>query len=137
MGSSRLLIAAGEAAPSVERLPFGVQALLDVAGEILVIAPVLPGRLDWLASATDKARQQADERLRKVLGQLDDVGAEAHGVVGSDDALVAFEDAIRDFAPDHLLVAVRAGDQAGWQEQGLLDQLLERFSIPLTVFELR
>jgi len=33
------------------------------------------------------------------------VDAEAGGVVGSDDPLVAFEDAVREFAPDHLLIA--------------------------------
>ena len=58
------------------------------------------------------------------------------GRVGADDPLLAFEDAIREFSPDHLLVALRSRDRAGWQERGLLDVILERFHIPLTVFEL-
>jgi hypothetical protein len=48
--------------------------------------------------------------------------------------LLAFEDAIRDFAPDHLLVALRAGEDAGWQEHGLLEQLQQRFGLPITAF---
>ena len=130
----RLLIAVGEPASTPEDLPFGVRTLLDAAEEILVIAPTLPKRFEWLASATDKAREQADERLQAVLGQLDAIGTEAAGVVGSDDPFVAFEDAIREFSPDHLLIALRGQDRADWQERGLLDQLFERFALPMTVF---
>jgi hypothetical protein len=134
--AQKLLIAAGEAAAKTEDIPQSVQSLIDAAEEILVIAPSLPGRFEWLVSATDKARQQADERLHTILGQLDEMGADARGAVGADDPLTAFEDAIRQFAPDHLLIAIRAGDRADWQERGLLDQLLERFTIPMTVFQL-
>jgi hypothetical protein len=133
---SRLLIAAGEAATAAEQLPFGVRTLIDAADEIMVIAPRLPGRLDWITSATDKATEQADERLRAVLGQLNEAGSPARGRVGADDPLLAFEDAIRDFAPDHLLIGLRRDDRAGWQERGLLDQIQERLAIPMTVFQL-
>jgi hypothetical protein len=133
---ARLLIAAGEAASGVDSLPVGVRTLIDDADEIMVVAPRLPGRLDWLASATDAATERADERLTAVLGHLDELGADARGRVGADDPLLALEDAIREFSPDHLLVALRGGDRAGWQERGLLDAILERFDIPVTVFEL-
>jgi hypothetical protein len=132
--ASRLLIAVGEPASGPGELPFGVRTLLDAAEEILVIAPALPKRFEWLASATDKAREQADERLQSVLGQLDEIGAEATGAVASDDPLIAFEDAIRGFSPDHVLIALRGEDRASWQERGLLDQLFERLAIPITVF---
>jgi hypothetical protein len=133
---ARLLIAAGEAASGSESLPVGVRMLIDAADEIMVVAPRLPGRLDWLASATDAATERADERLQAVLGHLDELGADASGRVGADDPLLALEDAIREFSPDHLLVALRGRDRAGWQERGLLDAIVERFDIPVTVFEL-
>jgi hypothetical protein len=133
---ARLLIAAGQAASGSGSLPAGVRMLIDAADEIMVVAPRLPGRLDWLTSATDAATERADERLQVVLGHLDELGAEATGRVGADDPLLAFEDAIREFSPDHLLVALRGRDRAGWQERGLLDAMLERFEIPITVFEL-
>jgi hypothetical protein len=131
----RLLIAAGEAASGPDELPSSIRSLIESADDILVIAPALPSRWEWLASATDKAREQADERLRTVLGHLEDMGTEAEGAVGADDPLLAFDDAIRQFAPDHLLVALRPPQRAGWQEHGLLGQLLER-AIPITVFRL-
>jgi hypothetical protein len=111
-----------------------VRELIDAADEIRVVTPRLPGRFEWLASATDKATEHADERLQTVLGQLAEMGSEASGTVGADDPLLAFEDAIRDFAPDHLLVALRADEDAGWQEHGLLEQLQQRFGLPITTF---
>jgi len=134
--ASRLLIAAGESAAGADEVPFGVRGLIESAEEILVLTPALPTRFEWLSSATDKAREQADERLRTVLGQLEEMGTKAAGTVGADDPLLAFEDAIRHFSPDHLLIALRAGDRAGWQERGLLDQLQRRYGLPMTTFSL-
>ena len=134
--AKRLLIAAGESASDPGELPFGVRALIDSAEEIMVITPALPSRLEWLASATNTAREQADARLRTVLGHLEEMGTEASGAVGADDPLLAFEDAIGDFSPDHLLIALRAGSSAAWQEHGLLDRLQERFGLPITAFAL-
>jgi hypothetical protein len=132
--AKRLLVAAGDSVSSVHELPFGIRELIDAADEILVVTPALPSRFEWLTSATDRAREQADERLRAVLGQIAELGSEAAGAVGADDPLLAFEDAIKDFGPDHLLIALRAGQAAGWQERGLLDQLQQRFGLPVTAF---
>jgi hypothetical protein len=132
----RLLIVAGEAAASAEQLPRGIRSLIDAADEIMVISPALPRRLDWIASDTDKATERADERLQTVLGQLDEIGADARGRTGADDPLLAFGDAIREFAPDHLLIGLRREDRSGWQERRLLDRIVERFEIPMTVFQL-
>jgi hypothetical protein len=130
----RLLIAAGESAASADELPDSVRALINDAEKILVVTPTLPGRFEWLASATDRAREEADERLRIVLGQVAETEASTAGVVGSDDPLMAFADAIREFAPDHLLIGFRERGPGGWQERGLLDQIVERFGLPMTVF---
>ncbi len=63
------------------------------------------------------------------------MGADARGEVGADDPLLAFEDAIRQFGPDHLLVALRADDRKRWHERGLLDRIQQRFAVPTTVFQ--
>ena len=136
MTHRRLLIVAGQAAPGAEALPFGVRLLIDAAEEILVISPILPGRLDWLTSATDRAKEQADERLQAVLGNLAEIGDESQGAIGADDPLLAFDDAIAQFSPTHLLIGLREADRAGWQERGLLDALHQRVRVPITVFDL-
>lgn len=134
---TRLLIATGEAAASQDELPHLVQALIDSASEVLVMTPVLISRLQWLASDTDRARYEADERLSTALGHMETLAPEAaiSGRIGDDTPFTAFSDAIRDFLPDHVLIALRSSDHSGWQERGLLDQIRE-FGIPITVFEL-
>lgn len=49
----KLLIAAGEAASEASGVPSSVRELIASADEVLVIPPVLPGRFEWLSSATD------------------------------------------------------------------------------------
>jgi hypothetical protein len=136
-GGTRLLIATGEAAASEDELPRLVRALIENASELLVMTPMLISRLQWLASDTDRARYEADERLSTVLGQVETLAPEAdiRGRIGDDTPFTAFADAIREFLPDHILIALRSSDHSGWQERGLLDQIRE-FGIPITVFQL-
>jgi hypothetical protein len=135
---TRLLIVTGAAAADVSELPLLVGRLIESASEILVITPVLPGRLQWLASDTDRVRHEADERLQAVLAQVDAVapGTDVVGRVGDETPLSAFVDAVRDFRPDHILLALRAADHSGWQEHQLTERVREAFHIPLTIFEI-
>ena len=132
----RLLVATGAAVADVDELPEFVRLLLDNAAAVLVITPVLPSRLEWLVSDTDRARHQADERLNTVMGQLAELGVDAAGLVGDETPLTAFEDAIRSFEPDHILIALRQSEHAGWQEHGLVEEVRQRFRVPLTIFEI-
>jgi hypothetical protein len=63
-------------------------------------------------------------------------GASVEGTVGADDPLLAFEDAIADFNPHHILIALRSSEESGWQERGLIEEVGERFGLPLTVFRI-
>jgi hypothetical protein len=130
----RLLVATGTAVADVAEIPTLIRGLLDAASEILVITPVLPGRLEWLVSDTDRARHQADERLDVVLGQIEEMGLSARGQIGDETPLTALEDAVRSFSPDHLLIALRGAEDAGWQERGLIDSVYGRLHLPVTVF---
>jgi hypothetical protein len=138
MAGTRLLIATGEAVADIEELPPLVRGLIETASDILVVSPILAGRLRWLASDTDRARYEADERLGVVLGQLEELApqAGARAQVGDESPLTAFDDAVRSFAPDHILVALRGSDHAAWQERDLIDAVLEAFHVPITVFEI-
>jgi hypothetical protein len=107
----KLLIAVGDAVETVEGLPVGVSALLGDASEALVVSPSHVSRLEWLTGGVDNARRVADERLASVLGQLDDVGVEAQGMVGDELVGLAFDDALRDFAADHILIGLRRANR--------------------------
>jgi hypothetical protein len=135
---ARLLIVTGGAAADVEELPALVRLLISSASEILVISPVLPGRLQWLASDTDRVRHEADERLQSVMSHVEQLapGRAVGGGAGDETPLSAFADAVRRFRPDHILVALRASDHSAWQERHLVDRAREAFHIPLTIFEI-
>jgi hypothetical protein len=134
---TRLLIVTGAAVAEVEVLPPHVRSLIESSSEILVVTPVLPSRLQWLASDTDRVRHEADERLGTVIGHLEELAPEtaATGAIGDETPLSAFTDAVRRFQPDHILLALRAADHSAWQERGLTDRVRE-FDIPLTTFEI-
>jgi hypothetical protein len=135
---TRLLIVTGGAVTDVAELPPLIRSLVQAASDILVVTPVLPGRLQWLASDTDRVRHEADDRLQTVLAHVESVapGVAASGQIGDETPLSAFADAVHRFAPDHILVALRASDHSGWQERQLTDRVLAEFHIPLTVFEI-
>lgn len=138
MDSTRLLIVTGAAAAGDGELPPLVRSLVQAASEILVVTPVLPSRLAWLASDTDRVRSEADERLQTVLAQVETMapGADAGGEVGDETPLSAFVDAVRRFGPDHIVIALRAADHSAWQERHLTERVLDAFHLPVTVFEL-
>lgn len=136
MTISRLLIGAGATAGGLADLPPGIRNLIDASEEILVMSPALPSRLEWLASDTDRTREKADERLVELMGQLDDTDTEVKGTVGADDPMLAFEEAVTEFRPDHIMVVLRPGERSGWQESGLVDALVDRFDVPVTSFKL-
>ena len=135
---TRLLIVTGAFVADVAELPPLIQSLVSAASEILVVAPALPERLQWLASDTDRVRQEADERLSAVMAQVETLASEGAkaGTVGDETPLSAFADAVRRFRPDHILIALRASDHSAWQERHLVDRVREAFHIPITIFEI-
>src|SRR5262245_49546041 len=112
--------------------------LIDSASEVLVISPVLTSRLHLWTNDTDRAREEADERLGIVLGDVEAIGpaTDTQGFVGDEVPLTAFDDAVRVFAPDHILIALRGGADAAWQEPGLAERVRESFGLPVTVIEI-
>ncbi|MDQ3876611.1 MAG: hypothetical protein M3322_13890 [Actinomycetota bacterium] len=136
MTGRRLLIATGAAVADVSELPPLVRGLVDAASDVFVITPILPRRLEWWVSDTDRARLEADERLNAVLGHMEQMQVPAAGDLADETPLTAFDDAVRNFRPDHILIALRSGESAGWQERGLIDRVRERFRLPVTVFEI-
>jgi len=132
--TERLLMVADAAVAAVDELPAPVRAMIDAAAEVYVITPSLPGRLDWLTDAVDRSRHLADERLDSVLGHVRALGAHASGRRGDDVTLSAFADAVADFQPDHILIGLRSSEHANWQERGLVEQVRQRFGLPVTSY---
>jgi hypothetical protein len=132
MSAGRLLIVAGASAASADELPASVRELIAQASEILVVAPVLTSKLHLWTNDTDRAREQADERLSAILDHVEAIAPDASGVVGDEVPLSAFDDAVRVFSPDQILIGLRAGRQAAWQERSLVPRVEKAFGLPVT-----
>jgi nucleotide-binding universal stress UspA family protein len=130
----RLLFVSDAAVADVVELPRPVRAVIEDAAELYVVTPTLPGRLAWLANQVNPSRHAADERLDTVLGHMRAIGAHATGTAGDDSILTAFADAVAEFRPDHILIALRSSEHANWQEGGLIKHVQDRFGLPVTTF---
>jgi nucleotide-binding universal stress UspA family protein len=131
---NRLLFIADAAVADVDELPPAVRALIDAAPEVHVVTPTLPGRLAWLADEVDRFRHVADERLDTVLGHMHEIGAHASGAAGRGSVLTVIADAVAEFEPDHILLALRSPEHANWQERRLMEHVEERFGLPVTTY---
>jgi nucleotide-binding universal stress UspA family protein len=132
--SKRLLVVADAAVAEVDGLPPAVRAVIDDAADVYVLTPTLPGRLEWLADEVDRFRHAADERLDVVLGHMHSIGAHASGEAIRGSLLTVIADAVAEFKPDHILLAVRSSEHANWQERRLIGHVEKRFGLPLTTF---
>jgi hypothetical protein len=130
----RLLFVADAAVAEVHDLPPEGRALLSAAAEVYVVTPILPGRLAWLADDVDRFRHLADERLDTVLGHMESVGAHASGAHNRGSVLTVIADAVEDFKPDHILLALRSSEHANWQEHGLEQRVEKRYGLPVTAY---
>jgi hypothetical protein len=132
----RLLVLAGAALTDLDEVPPSIGRLIDAADEVFVVTPALTSRIEWLVSDVDRAQHAADERLDAILGQLHSADVPARGTVGDDSPFDAIADHVRDFSPDHILIALRSGQHAGWQERGLVERVQRIAAVPITVFEI-
>jgi nucleotide-binding universal stress UspA family protein len=130
----RLLFIADAAVADMIELPTAVRAVLAAATDVYVVTPTLPGRLAWLADDVDRFRHIADERLDTVLDHMHTLGAHATGVAGRGSVLRVIADAVEEFEPDHILIALRSSEHANWQERRLIAHVEERFGLPLTTY---
>jgi nucleotide-binding universal stress UspA family protein len=131
---ARLLFVADAAVADVDELPRAARAVIDAAAEVHVLTPTLPGRLAWLADDVDRFRHVADERLDTVLGHMHAIDAHADGVAGRGSVLTVIADAVEEFMPDHILLALRSPEHANWQERRLIEHIEQRFDLPVTSY---
>jgi nucleotide-binding universal stress UspA family protein len=130
----RLLFIADAAVADLDELPTAVRAVIDAASDLYVVTPTLPGRLAWLADDVDRFRHIADQRLDAVLAHMREIGAHATGAAIRGSVLRVIADAVEQFGPDHILVALRDSEHANWQERRLIAHIEDRFGLPVTTY---
>src|SRR4029079_5044021 len=127
----RLLFVADAAVAEVDELPPAVRAVIDAAADVYVVTPTLPGRIAWLTDAVDQVLHLADERLDTVLGHMRSIDAHVSGAAIRASVLTVIADAIAEFDPVHILLALRSSAHADWQERKVIAHIEEPFGLPV------
>ncbi len=131
----RLLFVVDAAVADVDELPPQVRAVIEAAVELYVLTPTLPGRLAWLADDVDRCRHVADARLNTVLEHMHAIDANVSGGAAfRGSVMTVIDDAVAEFDPDHILLAMRSPEHANWQERGLVEHVEKRFGRPVTSY---
>ncbi len=104
--------------------------------EVLVVAPALNSRLRHWTSDEDRARTEAEARLRRCLALLQGDGVDADGVVGDADPLQAIADALHGFPADELVIATHPGRSSHWLSRDVVDRARSRFGLPVLHVEI-
>ena len=97
----------------------------------VVVAAVEQSRLQWLTNDEGAARSQAEE-VGETIGA--DAPTEPSSIeVKSDVPSQLVLDAVREFHPDRVVVAVREGEDATWLEDGELSDIRSQIEgVPVT-----
>lgn len=109
-----------------------LEDLVEESDELIVVVPAVEqSRLQWLANDEDEARRKAHEVGEAVA---DEAPAAATSVeVTPEVPRQAVLDAIGEHDPDRVVVALRAGEDATWLEEGQLGEMPGQIAgVPVT-----
>jgi hypothetical protein len=95
--------------------------------EVLVVAPALNTRARYWLSDPDSAIGRADDVQQETVERMDEQGVDAVGDTGESDPLLAVQDALQTFPADEIVLFTHPGSQVNWLEDGVVDELRERF----------
>lgn len=100
--------------------------------EVMVVAPALNDSAlrFWMADA-DEAIARADNVRRQTAVELEGSGVQARGATGESDPVQAIQDALQGFEADRILVFRHPDEQQRYREDLDLDEVRERFGLPV------
>ena len=125
MGKRILVLASEPVAGEALRKAVGSESA--AGAEVLVVAPALNTRTRFWLSDPDPAIERADQVQAETVERMEAEGVNAAGDTGESDPLLAIEDALRTFPADQIVLFTHAGGDRNWAEEGLVDEVRERF----------
>jgi len=127
---SRVLVVANETIAG-ESLHRQINEMTAEDGEVLVVAPALSSRLEYVFSDVDKPREHAQARLDRSLELMAADGVTAKGLVGDANPVRALEDALAIFDADAVLVSTHPEGRSHWLERGVVEKFRAHTSLPV------
>ena len=99
--------------------------------EVLVVAPALNSRFRFWLSDPGPAIGRAEEVQEETVERMDEEGIDAAGDTGESDPVLATQDALTAFPADEIVLFTHAGGERNWLEEGLVEEVRERFDQPV------
>jgi hypothetical protein len=128
---------------AVEAAADGDSNVLVVANQTLASAPLLEkiraraqrGPASFLVIAPQEhayaEHQDAERRLRRLVGELRAEGIEAHGQIAHPDPHTAVMQTVHDERIDEIIVSTFPGQKSGWLRRDLVDRLRGDAGVPV------
>ena len=130
----RVLILANEfIADAANTLPRELRSKASENHDLLVVAPILPTRVQSLCSDIDKANRAAEQRLTLIAADIGQHRSPPRTMLGDENQLLAIEDALWDFDADACVVVMHAQGSQHHRERLVPSRIRERFGLPTTV----
>jgi hypothetical protein len=106
--------------------------------EVLVVAPALTeSKARFWTSDADGAIARAEDVAEESVERMEEEGVDAAGDTGESDPLLAVQDALTTFEADEIVLCTRPGGERNWLEEGVVDEVKERFDLPVRHLEIQ
>ena len=129
-----VLILANEYVVDAQRsLPPTLVAQSRRTHEVLLVAPIMPSRLQSLCSDTDRARGVAAARLRRIADDMSRFRSPPRLQIGDEDQLTAVSDALATFPADACVVIAHPDDCRHYRERNVAQRIRARFDLPTSL----
>jgi hypothetical protein len=136
MAGKRILVVTTTDADE-KRLREQLRAEIPDDAEVRVVAPATKvSPLDWLTNAEDDARGEAAEAAEQAAEAAAHASVEVDRTSQNTDAAENVRDALRQFAPDEIVVVTNRGDEQSWLEEETVRETLETPGVPVRRVEL-
>jgi hypothetical protein len=128
---------------AVEAEADGESNVLVIANQTLASAPLLErirarakrGSASFLIIAPQghayAEQQEAERRLRRLVGELRGEGIDAHGQIAHPDPHTAAMQTVHDERIDEIIVSTFPGQKSGWLRRDLVDRLRSDAGVPV------
>jgi hypothetical protein len=130
MAYQRLLVIANETIAG-KGLHNHIRELTADGGRVIIIAPALGSRLEYVFSDVDHPREEAQARLNDSFKLLHDSGIDAEGEVGDISPVRSFEDAQVIYDPDGVLVSTHPEGKSNWLEKDVVEKIRAKTDLPV------
>jgi hypothetical protein len=130
----RVLILANEfIADGANALPQELRSKASQDHDLLVVAPILPTRVQSFCSDIDEASRAAKRRLTLIAADIGQHRSPPRTMLGDENQLLAIEDALWDFDANACVVVMHAQGPQHHRERLVPARIRERFGLPTTV----